>query len=275
MANSTTSGRWTVGFASSPCHRNPPKLVRLGRVLASLIGLCAAPAGAQTYGQPYQPGFQPGPYQPTPYQPGPAQPYGTPANPPSIVGTWSGQIDGPNGTGQQADSFSPDGQFVSVVRLPNGLLGRAWGTYRATPVSPNQLRIESQLQGWLPREVCQQPAGGQPQCQPFQVPPTDTSLVTFSSPDQRQTMSETSAGALLNSMRDNQPALLQAQTPLRWVTVVQPSAAPAPIAPSYSPSYRASPTPTRNSCPNDDIQISVCKYSGTLVRSGGCLRCVG
>ena len=249
------------------------------RFLSIAALLLAMPAAAQNYGP--QPGYQPGPYQqPNPYQLGPTPPTSQPASGPSLIGTWSGQSSGQNGLIQQADSFGPDGRFMSVGRLPNGFLARLWGIYRTTPVGPNQLRLETQLQGWLPQEICQQPTGQQPQCQPFQLPAEDTSLVTFSSPDQFQSMSQTGAGNMLNETRDNQPALLQAQAPQRWVMVVQPSPAPvpgpspAPVTVNPRPYLSPTPAPHRNACPNDDIQSNVCKYSGRLVTSGGCLRCV-
>ena len=276
-------------------HATPSRLV-----VAAVLAL-ASPAAAQNYGP--QPGFQPGPYQPAPYQqpnpyaqpgpyqqpgpfqpnpyqPGTAPPAGQVSGGPSLVGTWSGQSNGPNGMVQQSDAFSADGRFVSVARLPNGFLARVWGTYRSAQVSPNQLRLQTQLEGWLPREVCQQQAGGQPQCQPFQIPTSDTSLVTFSSPSQFQSMSEANAGGMVNEMRDNQPALLQAQAPQRWLTVLQPSANPGPapvIAPYVNPSSRGPATNIPGLGGNcDDLQQRrICGINdGQLIRGrDGCLRC--
>ncbi len=125
-------------------------------------------------------------------------------------------------------------------------------------------------------------AGGQPLCQPFQVPTSDTSLVTFSSPNQLQSMSETNAGGggIVNEVRDNQPALLQAQAPQRWVTVVQPSAGPGPapiITPSVSPYQRGPATNIPGLGGNcDDLQQRrICNLNdGNLIRGrDGCLRC--
>ncbi len=179
-------------------HASPCPLAAL-----AVIAL-ASSAAAQNFGpQPgYQPGpyqpapfQQPGPFQPNPYQPGAAPPAAQSSSGPSIVGTWSGTATGTSGQTQISEAFSPDGTFVSVGRLANGFVARVWGTYRFSPAGPGQFRLETQLAGWLPRETCQQMAENPPQCQPMQLPTTGVSLVTFPSPTQLQSTSQTEAGS--------------------------------------------------------------------------------
>ena len=249
--------------------------------------LLATPSLAQQYGQPYQPqpGYQPQPsFQPQPsYQSGPGQYSSPPASGVlSIVGAWSGFSTGPSGTLKQADAYSADGRFVSVAQLSNGFIGRISGFYRTTPVGPNQLRLDLQLQGWLPREICQQMAGGQPQCQPVQIPTNDTVIVTFNSPDDLHGDDQVTPGNFINEQRDNQPALLQAQAPQRWINVIQPSAPvlagpPPVITPYVTPGRRQPATNIPGLGGNcDDLQQRrICAINnGRLVSSGGCLACV-
>ncbi len=240
---------------------------RLARAAVAL-GLLAAPARAQTYGQPFQPGSQSQPG----YGPDPGHYSGEPQTGVlSLVGTWSGFSTGSAGLLQQSEAFSADGKFVTVSRQASGLIGRYWGFYRVTPIGPNQFRLETQLQGFLPRESCSQVPGSPMNCHTMQLPPYQVMTVTFTSPNQ---VSMTNG---VSEQRDDQPMLLQAQAPERWVTMLQspaPAPAPAPVAPSYRPSYSSRPTPYRNGCPSDDGQTALCKYSGRLVPSGGCLRCV-
>ena len=159
---------------------------------AVALALLAAPSWAQSNGQPYQPqgGL-------------------------SLVGTWSGYSVGSQGTIPQSEAFSENGQFVTVSRQSNGFIGRYWGNYRTTPIGPNQLRLETQLQGYLPRETCSQVPGNPPNCHPMPLQPYSVTTVTFSSPYQMSTDNG------VTEQRDNQPALLQAQAPERWVTMLQ------------------------------------------------------
>ena len=275
------------------------------RVAFAATAIClAVPAVAQNYGEapgnasPY--GFnappgpsqagpsQPRPYQSNPYQPNPYQPAPNVMpqnNGPSLVGTWSGQRAVEGGLIEESDAFSGDGKFVSVRRLANGLIARFWGYYRASPAGLNQLRVEFQLQGSLPRQVCRQAPGYAPQCQPFQVPANDTVLVTFSSPDQFLSVSQTIQGPPIAEARDSQAPLLQVQAPQQWViNVLPPQSAPstptAPVVTPYqSPINRGPATNIPGLGGNcDDLQQRrICSINdGALVRGpNGCLVCTG
>ena len=275
---------------------------------ASALLCLAGAAAAQGYGQPpynqqqpmqqqpyAQPGFGPQPGfgqnppqgQPGFNQPGPNQP-GMEQGGVSLTGAWSGDKQDQNGVMRLTEYFGPDGSYVTAGMLGNGLMFRGWGTYRTQQTAQNQFRVEVQLQGYLPQQLCGQPPGGAPQnCVPFQLPPTSVSVLTFTSLSSFQEVALTVPdGGSINMSRDANPYLLQRQVPPQGIINVpappqqqvqqQPYVpVPAPTAPAYRPSYRTSPISPRNSCPNDDIQRSVCKYSGRLITSGGCLQCVG
>ena len=201
-----------------------------------------------------------------------------------MVGAWSGQRYDQGGPVQQTDAFSADGKFVSVARLANGLLGRVWGSYRSTPVGPNQLRVDFQAQGWLPQQVCRQQQGSAPECQPFQIPATDTVLVTFTSPNSFQSVSQTAQGSGIVETRDPSPSMLQAQAPQTWTinVVPAPQVGPAPtpvVTPYISPRNRGPATNIPGLGGNcDDLQQQrICNINdGSLVRGrDGCLKCLG
>ena len=252
-------------------------------------GQPGGPYSQQPYQQPYSPQpypQQPYPQQPYAQQPAPPQPggYGQPAPQavPSMAGAWSGQRQGSPGVGRQTDAFSADGKFVSVVEVGPGLV-RAWGYYRATPAGPNQLRVEFQVQGYLPKQLCAQPPGGPMQCEPFQLPATDASMVTFTSADsfQASSLANPSAGSIQEA-RDPNPVMLNRQVPEQLVVPIAQPPAPSPgpypaptpyVTPYVSPisPYRPKAGPA---C--DDLQQRrICAINdGHLVPSGGCLVCV-
>ena len=273
--------------------------------LAVLIGL-AGPATAQGFGQPntgqqpgfQQPGFQqpgiqqPGFQQPNFQQPGIQQPQfgqnpgGQPGyNPssaqfaPSMVGAWSSQQSSQFGPVQMTDAFSPDGQYVSVAAWQQtGLIVRVWGTYRSGPAGPNQLRLELQMQGYLPKQLCLPAQGVPPLCQPFPTPPpTATVMVTFTSPSSFQSvLQNTPSAPMVMATRDPNPALLQQQVaPQQTLNLPAPPPGPTPY-PSPTPyaTPAPSPAPYRQTC-DDGHTRTICSIrGGRLVSSGGCLACV-
>ena len=253
--------------------------MRRNSALLCVAVLLAGPAWSQGFGQ------APGGSAPSGYgQPGQADGFGSAQGGPSILGAWSGQHFDQGGTIQQTDAFSPDGKFVSVARLPNGFLARTWGYYRASPAGPNQVRVDLQAQGWLPQQVCRQVQGAMPDCQPFQIPANDTVLVTFTSPNSFQSVSQTMQGASIAETRDPNPFLLQAQAPQRWTINVVPAPqtgpGPAPVGTPYVSPFQRGPATNipglGGNC--DDLQQQrICNINdGTLVRGrDGCMKCLG
>ena len=277
--------------------------------LVLLLGTAGA-ATAQGFGQPnsgQQPGFQqPGLQQPGFQQPGFQQPgfqqpsYQQPSyqqpqigqNPggqpgldpsaaqfaPSMVGFWTTQADSPMGPVQQTDGFNAQGQYVSVgAWQQTGLIVRIWGVYRASPAGPNQLRVELQMQDYLPKQMCVPGQSMPPSCTTFPAPPPTASvLVTFTSPSSFQALTEGNPSApLRTAVREPNPVLLQQQVPPQQVlNLPQPSPVIAPsvgrgppIVSPVAPSYRST-------C-DDGHTRTICSIrGGRLVSSGGCLACV-
>ena len=246
---------------------------------------------AQGFGQ--QPSYGGQPFGQAPAGPKPSSntpfPFGQPgsggqqgnADAPSLVGAWSGQTMTQNGPVQQTDYFGPDGNYVSVARLQNGFTARIWGQYRVTPINQVQLRLDLQAQGWLPQQLCRQEGSGQPSCSPFQIPQTDSTIVSFLSPTALVSVSQTMPNTSITESRDQNPTLLQAQVQQQFVLrvpVQQPTpspsyqpGAPGPVVVPYQP---IAPRYTGPKC--DDLQQRrICNINdGHLVSSGGCLVCV-
>ena len=193
-----------------------------------------------------------------------------------MVGAWSAQRTSQFGPVQQTDAFSQDGRYVSVAVFQTaGLIARVWGTYRASPAGPNQLRVDLQMQGYLPQQICTQSPGAQPLCQPFTLPATDASMVTFTSPNSFQAISPINpATGIMTATRDQNPVLLQQQVaPQQLVNLPAPPPSgyigPAIQTPAYNvPSSRVS------RCDDTQTRTSCAITGGRLVVSDGCLVCL-
>jgi hypothetical protein len=265
---------------------------------APLIAPQGVPPGSRSaFGQPDtpapDPGGQPGPFPFAAPQGGPGGSLGGgPGMAPqpgvpgggglSIVGLWSGGRMVNGMASRQTDFFGPDGRFVSVSQLQNGMLLRVWGDYRANQVGQNQMQVMFEVAGSLPRQMCVAAPGYAPQCQPVQIPPTDTVNVTFMSPVAFQAISaiRPETGGIAEN-RDNNPYLLNLPVPVQEVIAAAPPPQPAPM-PSY-PTGGGSigggggryVSPPRGPQCDDLQQRRICNINdGHLVPSGGCLVCV-
>jgi hypothetical protein len=131
------------------------------------------------------------------------------------------------------EAYMPDGSFVSVQQLPNGTLQRTWGHYQATPVSQYELRMDFQVDGWLPRQICSQAPGFPVHCQPYEVPRGTSSVMAMTSQSSFQ-----ASGVMM--MRDSNPYLLQQPVPDQVLLAAQAPVAPQmtqPVMPQLNP-YR-------------------------------------
>ncbi len=193
--------------------------------------------------------------------------------PMDITGGWSTEVSGPQGVTRAAAVYGSDGTFVTLMQLPNGSIQKIWGTYTATQISPTQVQLEGQTQGWLPQQICAEAPGFPMRCQPYTVPPTESVTVQFTSPSTIE-----ADGALWN--RDPSPALLQAQVPAQVVNTV-----PAPVQPIIpQPVDPNNPDAGNPDAGNpgagnpgcDDLQQErLCTVNdGTIVMEGGCEKCL-
>ena len=274
-----------------------------------LIALTGA-AAAQGFGPPnsaqppsiQEPGFQqPGFHAPQSGQnPGGRLGFNQPAAQfaPSMVGTWTSYKASQLGPVQQTDTFSQDGRYVSVAAWrQTGLIARVWGTYRASPAGQNQLTVQLQMQGYLPKEICvPKGMGAAPLCQPFPAPqPTATLTVTFTSPSWFQAITQGDPSDQMSlATRDPDPVLLQREVaPRQIVNLPEPaplprqerSAEPHPAPPPNQPPpyrsicddsrYRSACEDSRNRSTCDDSRTRmICAIrGGRLVNPGGCLIC--
>jgi len=187
-----------------------------------------------------------------------------------LLGAWSGTAAGQGGMDRLATQFNPDGTFLFAHQLPNGSVERRWGQYRVTPNGPNQMRVDFQIAGWLPHQICAQAPGFPVNCRPYNVPTNSTWNVIQQSPGMFQFDGVSMA-------RDSMPGLLQQAVPDRVVNAV-----PAPVAPVMRqpvvPGGQSTPfnrPGLGNNC--DDLQQQrICSINnGNLVTSGGCLKCIG
>jgi hypothetical protein len=169
--------------------------------------------------------------------------------------------------------FQPDGNFIRVSQLANGTLLRYWGQYRVSPAGPNQLRLESNTTGWLPRQFCSQAPGFPMKCSPVPHPAEMTFMLNFTSPSTIQ-----AEGLML--VRDASPALLQQNVPEQAVLAAQAPTTPViqqPVVPggggNSGGGYRPI-SPPGGQC--DDLQQQrICSVNnGYFVNSGGCLKCI-
>lgn len=136
-----------------------------------------------------------------------------------LVGSWSGQRPSQGGMDRITDLYQPDGSFVSVLQLPNGTIQRMWGMYRLAPAGPGQFRIDFQLQGHLPLQICAQAPGSPMSCRPNDVPQSVSGMVTMTSPASFQVN-----GIMM--ARDDAAPLLRAAVPQQLVLGI-----PAPVQP--------------------------------------------
>lgn len=149
----------------------------------------------------------------------------------SLVGAWSWQSPGNAGIDSNTIAFGADGTWTRTSQWANGTLTRVWGNYRAAPVSPTQVQLQSQIVGWLPQQFCAQVPGFQPRCSPAQRPPEMSFVLNFTSASSMQ-----AEGMTL--FRDPSPYLLQQQVP---ATLLSTGAAPVqpniqqPVMPTITP----------------------------------------
>lgn len=143
-----------------------------------------------------------------------------------IVGTWSA------GEPQSgiAFAFNPDGTYVNVSGGA-GASQRLWGRYRTT-ASGNAVRIDFQVMGWAPRQMCVQVSGGARACRPYSPIYSNAATVTFTS-------SSTFEAGGTQFRRDPSPYLLQTQIPEILEREVANAAPPMrqPVMPTLHP-YR-------------------------------------
>ncbi len=238
--------------------------LRLGVSLIVLAVAAGGPVRAQGWGQ--QPngngGMQGGGWG-QPQQP--QQPVQQTGGAPNVTGAWSWQSPGQNGMDRNTLLFQPDGNFVRVSQLGNGTMLRSWGQYRLNQVGPSQAALQSQTQGWLPREICAQAPGFPMNCQPAPRPVDMSFTMNFTSPSSME-----AEGVTL--FRDNAPYLLQQPVPERAVSAVPPPYSPQPRGPVYS---GGGVTPGIGGRCDDLQQRRICSINdGRLVSSNGCLVCV-
>jgi hypothetical protein len=223
------------------------------------------PQGQYQQGQYPQGQYQQGQYPQGQYQQG-QYPQGSPngqAGSTDVTGGWSTEVQGPQGVTRAAAVYGSDGTFVTLMQLPNGSIQKIWGTYTATQISPNQVQLNGQTQGWLPQQICAEAPGFPMRCQPYTVPPTQSVTVQFTSPSTIE-----ADGALWN--RDPSPALLQLPVPAQVVNNV-----PAPVQPIIPQPINPNNPVVGNSGCDDLQQERICTVNdGTIVMSGGCEKCL-
>jgi hypothetical protein len=160
------------------------------------------------------------------YPPAAAAPAGV-----TLLGAWSWDTPGQAGMDHNSVAFNPDGSYVRASRWADGTMVRYWGSFTAQPVSPTQIRLQSQTIGWLPSQMCSQAPGFPPNCGPTPHPQEMAFVVSFTSPSTIQ-----AEGLML--YRDAAPYLLQQQVP---ATLMSQAAAPVqpniqqPIMPALRP----------------------------------------
>lgn len=193
------------------------------------------------------------------------------AGAPDLVGAWSTSMPGQGGTAHATESFKPDGTYVAVRQEPNGTVLRMWGRYRATPAGASQVRLEHEMQGWLPRRICAQSPGFPVKCNAFTPPPAPPVTLSFSSPS-------TFTVNGLRLVRDASPALLDIAVGEQLVLNAPAPVAPQmaqPVMPKLHP-YVTPRDPTAGPGRDDLQQRRVCAVNdGQVVKEyGGRLRCV-
>jgi hypothetical protein len=195
------------------------------------------------------------------------------AAPPSLVGAWSVSVPGQGGMTLINEAFQADGTYVSVRREPNGTMLRVWGSYRSTAVSPSQLRVESTVQGWLPRQICAQAPGFPVRCSAFTPPAPQPMTLAFSSPESFQVDGFT-------VHREASPGLLQQAVSERLVMAAQAPVQPI-IRPPVMPGVPGGPAhvtpidPTAGPARDDLQQRRICSINGgNLVVVSGRLTCL-
>ena len=152
--------------------------------------------------------------------------------PPSILGTWTTSQPGQGGMVRTTIGIGGDGTYAYETQLPNGSRMRVWGTYRATPVSANAIRVTPRISDWRPHRICTQAVGLQPRCGAFQPPPAQPTLATFTGPDTFQVDGHVWS-------RDPTAALLRQPVPDPLVQYAE-----APVAPTIPhPNNTAGPLP--------------------------------
>ena len=155
---------------------------------------------------------------------------------PSVVGTWSTQQSGDGGMMLSTVGMGSDNTFAVETQLPNGSRMRVWGTYQATPLSGNTIRIVQQVVDWSPHQICTQAPGFNPNCGPFQPPPPMPLVLTFQSADSYEVNGN-------QWSRDPDAALLRQPVPDPLMQYAQAPVSPA-IPQPYNPSpYDPSPQP--------------------------------
>jgi hypothetical protein len=156
---------------------------------------------------------------------------------PSVVGTWSNQQPGQGGMVQTTVGMGSDNTFAVETQLPNGSRMRIWGTFQATQLSDNTIRVVQQIVDWSPHQVCTEAPGFDPHCNAFQPPPPQPLLLTFESADSYQVDGNVWS-------RDPDAALLRQPVPDPLMQYAQAPSAPIMRQPVIQPPpYDPTPQP--------------------------------
>ncbi len=152
-----------------------------------------------------------------------------------LLGAWSSQLTDQNGTTFTTALYKPDGTYVMTSHLPNDTLTRTWGQYRVQQVGPNQWQVDTQMTGYLPRQICIQVPSGARNCRQMNLPMGPaSSMASFNGPG----IMQNTAGETWQ--RDPQPVLLQARVPAVGVQMVAgpPTMVAPPVTPGAGPYIR-------------------------------------
>lgn len=105
----------------------------------------------------------------------------------SLYGAWSGQLQSPNGMIAMTKSYNPNGAYMSVGRLPNGVAQRFFGSYQATMTGENQLVVQNRPRARQPSAMCaRMQSRGLFNCVPIRLPPSATEQISIVSPTEIQ-----------------------------------------------------------------------------------------
>jgi hypothetical protein len=97
---------------------------------------------------------------------------------------------------------APTRMFRVVVELSRSF----WGRYQVTPTTATEYRIDFQLMGWLPRQLCAQVVGGAGVCRPYKPMYGNSATVNITSASSFEANGP-------RFRRDPSPYFLQIQVP--------------------------------------------------------------
>jgi hypothetical protein len=196
----------------------------------------------------------------------PAQ-WQTPARPqqqqaqPSLVGTWNGQINSPQGAIPITAQYRANGTFDAVMLMPvagytGSMYMHFWGRYRTQSQGQGRYALQLQPAGQAPSEVCQAFNHGPPQsCHPTPMSQSSNGSVQFFSANSFQ---DETGGTYT---RINGLGMLAQRVPARLV--LNTNEQPPYISPSPSPYNPQEPTVQH---PGNLQQERICTINdGTLV----------